>query len=80
MYTDQVHFMFKQFPPIYNFFMAFNFPLDNCLNMLSFELFTLSVDTVHHTLLHTVVYGTHSADAGEREVNLLENWNIRPFA
>ncbi len=39
MYTDQVHFMYKQFQPTYSFFMAFNFPLENCLNMWSFELF-----------------------------------------
>jgi hypothetical protein len=73
MNTDQVHFMYNQFQPLYSFFMAFNFPLENCLNMRSFELFICG----HSAPLCT---GHILAAAGEREVNLIENRNIKPFA
>jgi hypothetical protein len=45
MYTDQVHFIYKQFSAyiqlLYSlrFFTAFNFPLEICPNIHSFELF-----------------------------------------
>ncbi len=42
------------------------------------------MNTVHHTQQYTLVYGTSTghilADAGQREVKLLENWNIMSFA
>jgi hypothetical protein len=41
--------------------MAFNFLLEICLNLHSFELL-VSVDTAHHTHLYTVV-SAHSAGA-----------------
>jgi hypothetical protein len=40
----------------------------------------LSVDKVHHKLQNTVVYGHILADAGEKEVKLLENGNIQSIA
>jgi hypothetical protein len=51
--------------------MAFNFLLVICLYFHSFELFNCGT---RHTMGHFL------ADAGEREVNLLETWDIKPFA
>ncbi len=43
MYTDQEYCMYRQFSAyiytVYSFFTAFNFPLEICLNLNSFELF-----------------------------------------
>ena len=50
--------------------MAFNFLLEICLYLHSFELFNCG----HGTPLCT---GHFLADAGEREVNLLETWDIK---
>ncbi len=51
----------NSFRPIYSFFAAFNFPFEISLNEHSFELFICGHSApVHHTLLYTVVYGTHS--------------------
>ncbi len=54
--------------------MAFSFLLEICLYLHSFELWhTIHICTVWCT-------GHFLADAGEREVNLLETWDIKPFA
>jgi len=60
MYTDQVHFIYKQFSTyIYTASLRpSSFPWKFVLIFI--VLSYLSVDTVHNTLLYTVVYGTHS--------------------
>jgi hypothetical protein len=42
----------------------------------------LSVDTVHNTLLYStqLCTGHILADAGKREIKLLEDWNLKSFA
>jgi hypothetical protein len=57
--------------------MAFNFLLEICLYLHSFELFNCGHGTPY-TSVHSCVRDT--ADAGEREVNLLETWDTKPFA
>ncbi len=52
--------------------MAFNFLLEICLYLHSFELFNCGHGTPY-TSVHFL------ADAGEREVNLLETWDIKTF-
>jgi hypothetical protein len=49
--------------------MAINFHLEICLNLHIFELFICG-DGAPYTSVHIL------ADAGEREVKLLENWNM----
>ncbi len=56
--------------------MAFNFLLETCLYLHSFELLNCG----HGTPYTSVHCGHFLADAGEREVNLLESWDIKPFA
>jgi hypothetical protein len=59
--------------------MAFNFPWEICLYLLSFELFICE----HRYSIHLSIQlftGQSLADAGEREVKLVDNWNIKPFA
>ncbi len=59
--------------------MAFNFLLEICLILHSFELFICGYGTPYTS--DTQLCTEHIlADAGEREVNLLETWNIKSFA
>ncbi len=60
--------------------MAFNFLLEICLHLHSFELFNCGHGTPYTSVHSCVRFTFCMADAGEREVNMLETWNIKPFA
>jgi hypothetical protein len=60
--------------------MAFNFLLEICLYLHSFELFNCGHGTPYVHICTLLCTGHFLADAGEREVNLLETWDIKPFA
>jgi hypothetical protein len=60
--------------------MAFNFLLEICLYLHSFELFNCGDGTPYTYICTLLCTGHFLADAGEREVNLLETWNIKSFA
>ena len=58
MYTDQVHISCKNsFQHLYSFFTAFNFPLEICLNMHSFELL-ICRHCAPYTSVHSCVRDT----------------------
>jgi hypothetical protein len=60
MHTDLVNFMYKQFQPIYSIFLAFNLPLENCLNMRHMRSFELLIcgHSAPYTSAHSCVRDT----------------------